>query len=90
MPNGNTQGVQPRNNAEKTLIILDHCYDCCNVRVLPGEEKTPRTVICPKSCGCPSDQQKTLYDLLDAKLFRCRAGIELDYRLKELIRQAQI
>ncbi len=83
-------GVSPRNNSEKTLIILDKCYPCCNVRVLPGKEKTPRTVICPKSCGCPGNAQKPLYDLLDASMFKCRAGIELDYRLKELTCQANL
>ena len=79
-------GVPPRSHAEKTLIILDHCMGCCNVRFVEGKEKEVRTALCPASCSCTIDN--TLYDLLDASMFKCRAGIRLDYRMDELMKQA--
>ena len=82
--------VPARTEDEKLAIIQEHCMGCANVRVQAAQEKTLRTVTCPKSCGCPGGQQKALFDLLDAKMFKCRAGIHLDYRHAELTRQSQL
>ncbi len=67
--------VAERTNAEIMHIIQSHCLECeLSSTPKADNEKTVKTVNCPKSCGCSSTKAEPLILRLMDSRFACPAN----------------